>query len=43
MEEFLTSLGLPDFLVQTVGALGYSEPTDVQQEFIPKILENQAV
>ena len=43
MDAFLTSLGLPEFLTQTVGALGYSEPTDVQREFIPKILEQQPV
>ena len=39
MNEF-SSLGLPQTLVNAVDALGFTEPTDIQREVIPKLLND---
>jgi len=38
-----SDLGLPDHLVQAVSRLGYTEPTPIQEEMIPHVLEGRDV
>ena len=43
MEDFLLSLGISSFLIETTRLLGYTEPTPVQRAYIPRILSGEIV
>ena len=43
MSQAFANLGLADYLVETLGQLGFEKPTDVQQQAIPYVLEGQDV